>query len=131
MNYEFFVSESLLPKHFRYPKSYIEFAHASQMPDFKMPNLGPWHFFYNYLDFHFNGLKERYPKRMLVPFARRSDTDDVSCFDAGEISDDPKVRQIHDWASPGWEYRGWCMNFLEWLEMVDPANGHYVEIRYE
>ncbi|MFX3617632.1 MAG: hypothetical protein ACE3JK_08890 [Sporolactobacillus sp.] len=29
-------------------------------------------------------LKKRYPKRNLVPFARRDDNDDIVCFEIGE-----------------------------------------------
>ena len=30
------------------------------------------------------GLKERYPGRKLIPFARRDDSDDIACFEVGK-----------------------------------------------
>lgn len=112
MNYEFFLSKDTLPKNFRYPPSYIQYVAGD------LPNLEPWHFFYKYLEHRFNGLKGRYPTRIIVPFARRSDNDDVACFDASESSDNPKVIIIHDWATEGWENRGECADFLSWVELA-------------
>lgn len=59
------------------------------------------------------GLRKRYPKRMLIPFARREDNDDVACFEIGEGS---KVFVIHDYASEGWEHRKEFSDFWNWLE---------------
>lgn len=62
------------------------------------------------------GLKKRYPKRKLYPFARRVGDDDVACFDLDKESFPPKVVIIHDFAGPGWEYRGSFNSFEDWLE---------------
>jgi len=112
MEYEFFLPESILPKGFMYPDSYVKFVNG------ELPDLEPWHLFYNHLEFRFNGLKQRYPKRSLVPFARRGDNDDVACFDASVSSDNPNVIIIHDWASEGWENRGEHIDFLAWVELA-------------
>lgn len=72
-------------------------------------------FFYAHLEFRFNGLKQRYSTRKLVPFARRGDNDDVACLDATEQSNKPKIIIIHDWASPGYENRGEFDDFLAWV----------------
>ena len=67
------------------------------------------------------GLKERYPDRELVPFARRDDSDDIACFD---IKKNSKVQIIHDFASAGYEQRKEYNTFWEWFkeaiqEMID------------
>jgi hypothetical protein len=60
-----------------------------------------------------NGLKERYPDRKLVPFARRQDNDDVACWDLAKGGG--TVTIIHDYASPGWEQRDEFSGFNDWL----------------
>ena len=70
------------------------------------------------VDLWSEGLKKRYPKRSLYPFARRVCDDDVACFDLADKSTLPKVIIIHDWASEGWEYRGTFNNFDAWLELA-------------
>jgi hypothetical protein len=113
MEYEFFVSKRNLPDGFRYPNTYIAFVNS------ELINIEPWHFYYkDGIDFAFNGLKERYPSRSIVPFARRRDNDDVACFEAGEISNNPRVIIIHDWASEGWENRGEYKDFIAWVELA-------------
>ena len=84
----------------------------------ELPDLEPWQFFHGHLEFRFKGLEKRYPKRKLVPFARRSDNDDVACFDAAQPSDNPSVIIIHDWASEGWENHGAYPDFLAWIELA-------------
>lgn len=59
------------------------------------------------------GLRERYPKRVLVPFARRDDNDDISCFD---LSEPNKVQIIHDFASEGYEQRETYEDIWKWLQ---------------
>ncbi|MDA1476178.1 hypothetical protein [Bacillus changyiensis] len=67
------------------------------------------------------GLKNRYPNRNLIPFARRDDNDDIACF---EIGKGEKVEIIHDFASRGYEQRTEYNDFWAWLveatrEMVE------------
>ena len=112
IEYEFFLPANVLPKEFVYPETYVRYIHSN------FPNLEPWNFFYNHLKYRFNGLKERYPKRSIVPFARRKDNDDVACFEAKEPSENPRVIIIHDWASEGWENRGEYDDFLEWVQLA-------------
>lgn len=59
------------------------------------------------------GLGERFPKRRLVPFARRIDSDDIACWDIAQS--DKKVFVIHDYASPGWEQREEFPEFNDWF----------------
>ncbi len=57
-------------------------------------------------------MQKRYPDRKLVPFAKRTDCDDVACF---EINKPKCVEVIHDFADPGWEQRAEFSNFWEWF----------------
>lgn len=59
------------------------------------------------------GVKKRYPKRDIFPFARKDCSDDVACWEKGEGD---KVFIIHDFASPGWEQREIFDNFDEWYK---------------
>jgi hypothetical protein len=119
MPYEFFLSENSLPNQFRYPETYIKFISK------EFPNLDPWHFFYSKLQYRYDGLKQRYPQRIVVPFARRGDNDDIACFEASEPSDDPNVIIIHDFASEGWENRGKLENFLAWVKLAKAESNEW------
>ncbi|MDE6004103.1 MAG: hypothetical protein K2G88_01800 [Oscillospiraceae bacterium] len=54
----------------------------------------------------------RYSNRNLIPFARRSDCDNIACFevDAGE-----KVFIIHDFSSSGFEQENEFEDFKSWF----------------
>lgn len=58
------------------------------------------------------GIRNRFPNRKLIPFAKRCDCDDVACF---EIEKPGKVEIIHDFCDPGWEQRGEYDSFWDWL----------------
>lgn len=58
-------------------------------------------------------INQRYPERALIPFAKRSDNDDVACFEIGKPG---KVEIIHDFADPGWEQRSEHPNFWDWFK---------------
>lgn len=73
------------------------------------------------------GLKNRYPARKLIPFAKRDDCDDIACFEVGK---DNKVQIIHDFASAGYEQRkeydcfwGWFRDAVEEMIREDESNG--------
>lgn len=59
------------------------------------------------------GMRERYPERQLIPFAKRTDNDDVACF---EMGDGQRVHVIHDFADPGWEQRAVYEDFWSWFQ---------------
>ncbi|MBC2183855.1 hypothetical protein HCB33_10855 [Listeria sp. FSL L7-0233] len=61
----------------------------------------------------YNGMQERYPKRKLIPFAKRADNDDTACF---EIDKGSKIQLIHDFTTEGFEQRGEFEDLWEWLE---------------
>ena len=57
------------------------------------------------------GLKRRYPERELLPYARRTDCDDVACVEGGGT----KVVIVHDFSSSGFERRGVFPDFWSWF----------------
>jgi hypothetical protein len=61
----------------------------------------------------YEGLKERYPNRNLIPFASRLDCDDVACWD---LTFPEKISLIHDFAKSPFEQVGWHENFWEWFK---------------
>lgn len=62
------------------------------------------------------GVRQRYPDRTLVPFARRQDNDDVACFEVdGEHG---PVVVIHDFATPGWEQRASYPSTYAWFRQA-------------
>ena len=71
------------------------------------------------------GLQKRYPKRQLIPFARRDDNDDFSCFEVGKGE---RVYIIHDFSSEGYEQRREYEDFWQWLEA---AVGEMIEYNKE
>jgi hypothetical protein len=58
------------------------------------------------------GIRERYPSRDIVPFARREDNDDVACWDNRRPG---MVVVIHDFASPGYENKQEYNDFWAWF----------------
>ena len=58
-------------------------------------------------------MKKRYPSRKLIPFAKRTDCDDVACFEVGKQK---MVEIIHDFAEPGWEQRAEFSDFWAWFK---------------
>jgi len=111
-SFKFFVDATMVPEGFLYPPDYLEFVNCGDYPD-----LSPWSFLWEKeLDSLVIGLKERYPGRSLVPFARRVDCDDVACFDGADTPGGSIAHIIHDFASPGWEQRSRFSSFSAWLK---------------
>jgi len=101
------LDEAELPSQFAYPR---QFRRAVELG---ITNLEPWYIIDgDSLRTTIAGLRERYPARRLVPFARRQDNDDIACWD---LDADEKVFVIHDFASPGWEQRGIFASFWDWF----------------
>ncbi len=80
-------------------------------------NLEPWYFLRKdeFLQLT-EGLASRYPSRVLVPFARRVDCDDIACFVADDSGNSQApVLIIHDFASPGYEVDASFQRFWDWF----------------
>lgn len=114
-DFKFMADASVLPVGFQYPQDYQEFSIGNDLPE-----LMPWSFLWEVeLQSLIDGLKNRFPSRLLVPFARRVDCDDVACFEGSDSSGNPLIHIVHDYASPGWEQRGILKSFTEWLGMAE------------
>ncbi|MDE6657473.1 MAG: hypothetical protein K2J88_02685, partial [Oscillospiraceae bacterium] len=66
----------------------------------------------------------RYSNRNLIPFARRSDCDNIACFEVGAGE---KVFIIHDFSSSGFEQESEFEDFKSWFldaiaEMIENEN---------
>jgi hypothetical protein len=105
---------------FSYPKSFFTAVKLN------LVDLDVWYIMdAKQVALRIEGLRKRYPKRMLIPFARREDNDDVACF---EIGKENKVYVIHDYANEGWEHRKELADFWIWFEsaikdMIDFERG--------
>jgi hypothetical protein len=106
------IEDVLLPENFQYPKAFLAVV-AQQLLD-----LDPWSVMTgDNLRSRYNGLKHRYPNRILVPFARRLDNDDLACWD---IDNEGSIVIIHDFASAGWEQRNKTryVSFWDWFKVA-------------
>lgn len=63
----------------------------------------------------YQALKERFPNRKLIPFARRDDNDDIACF---EIEKGGKVELIHDFTTEGFEQKREFEDLWEWIKFA-------------
>lgn len=99
-----------LPDKFSYPPEFLRMVGRGLL------YFEPWYVYEGeQLRTRYAGLRERYPTRNLVPFARRQDNDDVACFDL-DRGGVPVV--VHDFATPGWEQRAHLQDFYAWLRMA-------------
>ncbi|MEC1179505.1 hypothetical protein P9B03_13485 [Metasolibacillus meyeri] len=102
------IPEEFLEKRFKYPESYTKII------ELNLVDFDYWYIMNEEQALkRLAGLRQRYPERYLVPFARRDDNDDIACFDLGEPE---KVQIIHDFASSGYEQRRTYENLWEWLQ---------------
>ncbi|WP_343714741.1 SMI1/KNR4 family protein [Inquilinus sp.] len=105
-----------LPDGFKLPASYLELLAKG------LPEIDPWWWLAPYKDranYWAATLRQQFPSRSLVPFAKHGGSDDVACFDGSDMSGDPKVLYIHAFCSPGWELRGDAENFQKWLQNTE------------
>jgi hypothetical protein len=101
------LDEKERPRGFEYPEHFLRAVRLG------LVNLEPWYFLEGRpLRQALTGLRERYPARQLVPFARRQDNDDLACWDLTQAG---TIVMIHDFASPGWEERRRYEGFWAWF----------------
>lgn len=104
------------PGWFHYPEQFLRIV------DQGLLDFDPWIILQGErLRTRFRGIKERYPERQLVPFARREDNDDVACWEKGRAG----VVIIHDFASPGYELKQELASFWDWLRSALEATIEY------
>lgn len=110
------IEESKLPLGFKYPK---EFLWTLDLP---LTNLKPWIIHSGVgLKSRYEGMKKRYPDRLLIPFAFRQDCDEVACWD---LKDNNKVKIIEDYTRANPNEDVIYNDFFDWLkqaidEMID------------
>jgi hypothetical protein len=101
------LDSSELPKGFNYPES------LKKVIRLNLIDIEPWYIMNkNDVQSRIKGMLIRYPNRILIPFARRGDNDDVACF---EINKGEEVQIIHDFASSGYEQRKSYKSFWDWF----------------
>jgi hypothetical protein len=103
-----------LPEGFRFPPRYLAMVEADPVP-----SLGAWWLlaeFPDYARYFLKYVREEYPDRSLIPFAKFDVFDDIACFDGADRTGDPGVYYVHAGATAGWEDRGYVRNFEAWLE---------------
>ena len=104
------LREDELPHGFAYPGAFRRAVARG------LTHLEPWWVLRgDQLRSRIGGLRERFPDRKLVPFARREDNDDVACWEAGGGEE---VFVIHDYSSNGWEQRRVFPDFYAWLRQA-------------
>ncbi len=94
-------------ENFDYPKEFLKIIQLN-LVDFDM-----WYLISkDDVEIRIKGLRNRYPERKLIPFARRDDCDDIACFEIGKSG---KVEIIHDFSSSGYEQRKEYDCFWDWF----------------
>lgn len=87
------MNEKDMPSWFHYPQHFLRTVETG------LAHLRPWRILEGqYSVSRRAGLKERFPTRDLVPFALRTDCDDVACWERGDLD---RVVVIHDFADSG------------------------------
>lgn len=98
---------------FKFPQSYLDLMTIG------LPDIAPWWWLATHEDsltYWEETLRNQFPSRSLIPFAKDGSSDDVACFDNSSSSKNPKILTIHAFCSPGWELRGEVRSFSEWLQ---------------
>ncbi|MFW8745123.1 hypothetical protein [Mesorhizobium japonicum] len=117
------IFDAAAPPGFLYPESFQRVI-AGELPDI----LPIWWLvqFRGSVEWWSDTVRNQYPSRSLVPFAKQEATDDVYCFDTSGTDSEPLVLQIHTFASPGWEYRGEWLSFDSFLRAADEAHQEWL-----
>jgi hypothetical protein len=114
MNIEKYLFKKNLHKsEFKFPQSYLDLITTG------LPDIAPWWWLAPHADsliYWDESLRNQFPSRSLIPFAKDGSSDDVACFDNSDNSENPKILTIHSFCSPGWELRDEASSFSEWLQ---------------
>ncbi|MBN3194673.1 hypothetical protein [Pectobacterium versatile] len=106
-----------LPEWFSYPSEFTRVVEQGLL------DFDPWIILTEErLRTRFNGIKNRYPSRDLIPFARREDNDDIACWEKGKNG---KVIIIHDFSSDGYENVREFNHFWDWFRDAVEATISY------
>lgn len=101
-------------QNYNYPTEFVKTIQLDPAID-----LEPW-WFIAYEDgdvnYWYQTLKNLYPKRELIPYAKFNANDDIACFDGNDHSGEPKIFVIHAYASEGWELHRTYESYSDWLD---------------
>ena len=104
---DYILTSADCPEWLVYPKSFRRLVEQSLI------NITPWHIMRRERAVAlFSQLQQRYPSRILFPFAYRQDNDDVVCWEKGNGE---VVLIIHDHSSPGYENEGSHVDVWSWF----------------
>src|SRR5690349_14855073 len=107
------IPQDVLKCGFQMPKEYYHVFKRG------MTNLDPWYFIEgNELRKLYEGINLMYSNRLVFPFARRRDTDDVACFVVRGEYPQGQVLIVHIGANPGWEVDVHSESFQEWYKVA-------------
>jgi hypothetical protein len=103
----FFLNTNQLPPAFWYPPEYQRMIRVG------VSELPPWHILYQKWALRVSGqLRQHFPERQLVPFAYRSDTDEIACWDPAKL---PQIFVVNPSKSSQLEECPTFSNFDEWM----------------
>ncbi len=98
-----------LPAAFGYPAEFLRVVEQG------LVDLEPWLILQGEeLLVRHRGLRTRYPERRVVPFALRTDRDDVACWDL-DVDLDGRVTVLGDFEVPGFERGEVYPTFYAWF----------------
>ena len=83
-----------------------------------LTNLEPWRFLSGASDFaqHYDMVRQLYPDKQYIPFARREDNDDIACFLGANSG---TIAVVHAFASPGYQVgSGIYTTFWDWFRLA-------------
>ena len=101
------LNKNELPEWFNYSEDFLRIVEQGLL------DFDPWIILQpKQLRTRYQGLKERFPERDLIPFARREDNDDVACWDKSKPG---SITIIHDFSSSGYENKEEFRCFWDWL----------------
>lgn len=114
---DYLLSDRDRPDWLTYPPELVDFVTLVTAE-----KVGPWDLF-PAVDVlvHASLLKKRLG-RDLIPFANRTDREDLACFEKGQGG---KVLIIHDNTDPGWENEGEYPSVIEWIRDVEEEARHW------
>ena len=102
------LEKNELPDWFEYPSELLVLVKQNLL------DFDPWTILTGErLRIHYQGLKERYPHRDIIPIAKREGSDDIACFERGR-----EVVIIHDFATSGFERGKQSVGFWDWFRTM-------------
>lgn len=112
-----------VPAGFRFPEAFVDLVSQEETPYHE-----PWWFLSEFPDSArkwLSMLRESFPDRSLIPFAKNDIYPEVACFDGTDHSGDPIVYYVNADAPSGREIGGKVKNFAEWLDRTKEESAEW------